>query len=42
MPKSFDAAKWMETAKAAGAKYVVLTSKHHDGYSMFDSRGDDV
>ncbi len=35
--KSFDAAKWMETAKAAGAKYVVLTSKHHDGYTLFDS-----
>ncbi len=36
--KSFDAAKWMETAKAAGAKYVVLTAKHHDGYSLFDSQ----
>ena len=36
-PKSFDAAEWMETAKNAGAKYVVFTSKHHDGYTMFDS-----
>ncbi|MBX7258674.1 MAG: alpha-L-fucosidase, partial [Candidatus Hydrogenedentes bacterium] len=36
--KSFDAAKWMETAKAAGAKYVVLTSKHHDGYALFDTK----
>ncbi|HQH53366.1 MAG TPA: alpha-L-fucosidase [Candidatus Hydrogenedentes bacterium] len=35
--KSFDAAEWMETAKNAGAKYVVFTSKHHDGYTMFDS-----
>ncbi|MHB9077454.1 MAG: alpha-L-fucosidase [Pirellulaceae bacterium] len=36
--KSFDAAKWMETAQAAGAKYVVLTAKHHDGYALFDSQ----
>ncbi len=36
-PKSFDAAKWMATARNAGAKYVVFTSKHHDGYTMFDS-----
>ncbi|MCL5097624.1 MAG: alpha-L-fucosidase, partial [Candidatus Omnitrophica bacterium] len=37
-PKSFDAAKWIEIAKAAGTKYLVFTSKHHDGYAMFDSR----
>lgn len=36
-PKVFDAAKWMEIAKGAGTKYVVFTSKHHDGYSLFDS-----
>ncbi|MEX0678706.1 MAG: alpha-L-fucosidase [Pirellulales bacterium] len=36
-PKAFDAAKWMEAAKTAGMKYVVFTSKHHDGYTMFDS-----
>ena len=36
-PKAFDAAQWMATAKNAGAKYVVFTSKHHDGYTMFDS-----
>ena len=36
-PTKFDAARWMETAKAAGTKYVVFTSKHHDGYCMFDS-----
>lgn len=36
-PKSFDAAKWMATAKSGGMKYVVFTSKHHDGYCMFDS-----
>ena len=36
-PKAFDAVKWMETACNAGMKYVVFTSKHHDGYTMFDS-----
>ncbi len=36
-PAKFDAAQWMETAKGAGARYVVFTSKHHDGYCMFDS-----
>ena len=36
-PKSFDAANWMAIAKDAGMKYVVFTSKHHDGYTMFDS-----
>ncbi len=36
--RSFDAARWMETAKAAGARYVVLTAKHHDGYALFDSK----
>lgn len=36
-PKSFDAARWMETAKAGGMKYVIFTSRHHDGYCMFDS-----
>lgn len=36
-PKKFDAAKWMEAANSAGMKYVVFTSKHHDGYCMFDT-----
>ncbi|HOZ48132.1 MAG TPA: alpha-L-fucosidase [Candidatus Hydrogenedentes bacterium] len=36
-PGRFDAAQWMETARDAGARYVVFTSKHHDGYCMFDS-----
>src|SRR5512142_721533 len=36
-PVDFDAAKWVRTAKDAGMKYIVITSKHHDGFAMFDS-----
>lgn len=36
-PAKFDAAKWVGLAKAAGMKYIVITSKHHDGFSMFNS-----
>jgi alpha-L-fucosidase len=36
-PVKFDAAKWVQIAKDAGMKYIVITSKHHDGFSMFDS-----
>ena len=36
-PVKFDAAEWVRTAKNAGMKYIVITSKHHDGFSMFDS-----
>jgi alpha-L-fucosidase len=36
-PTAFDAAEWVRIAKAAGMKYIVITSKHHDGFSMFDS-----
>ncbi|MEM6312782.1 MAG: alpha-L-fucosidase [Planctomycetota bacterium] len=34
----FDAKAWVEQAAAAGAKYVVFTTKHHDGFCMFDSK----
>ncbi len=34
-PVRFDAAEWVRLAKSAGMKYIVLTSKHHDGFSMF-------
>jgi alpha-L-fucosidase len=34
-PQSFDAGEWARVAKRAGMEYAVLTSKHHDGYSMF-------
>jgi alpha-L-fucosidase len=37
-PVKFDAREWVRIAKDAGMKYMVITSKHHDGFSMFDSR----
>ncbi len=37
-PVKFDPRKWSATAKAAGMKYVVFTTKHHDGFSLFDTR----
>jgi alpha-L-fucosidase len=37
-PVEFDAAEWVSLAKSAGMKYITITSKHHDGFSMFDSR----
>ena len=36
-PVKFDANEWIAIAKAAGMKYLVFTTKHHDGFSMFDS-----
>jgi alpha-L-fucosidase len=37
-PQEFDAAEWVSLAKAAGMKYITITSKHHDGFAMFDSK----
>jgi alpha-L-fucosidase len=37
-PVKFDADAWVRTAKSAGMKYIVITSKHHDGFCLFDSR----
>ena len=37
-PAKFDARKWADAAKRAGMKYVVFTTKHHDGFSMFDTK----
>ena len=37
-PVKFDAAQWVKTAKDAGMKYIVITSKHHDGFCMFDTK----
>ena len=36
-PVKFDAKAWAAIAKQAGMKYLVLTTKHHDGFSMFQS-----
>jgi len=37
-PVKFNADEWVQVAKDAGMKYMVFTSKHHDGFSMFDSQ----
>jgi alpha-L-fucosidase len=34
----FEPQKWAKQAKAAGMKYAVLTSKHHEGFCLFDSK----
>jgi alpha-L-fucosidase len=36
-PVKFNAEEWVRTAKEAGMKYIVITSKHHDGFCLFDS-----
>ncbi|MHC4087816.1 MAG: alpha-L-fucosidase [Planctomycetota bacterium] len=40
-PIKFNADEWVQVAKDAGMKYLVFTSKHHDGFSMFDSKHTD-
>ncbi len=37
-PSKFDAAKWVADVKASGAKYICITTRHHDGFSMFDTK----
>lgn len=37
-PVKFNAAQWVRMARNAGMKYLVITSKHHDGFCMFDSK----
>ena len=37
-PVKFDARAWVSLAKGAGAKYITITSRHHDGFSMFATR----
>jgi alpha-L-fucosidase len=40
-PVRFDPARWAKAAREAGMKYVVFTTKHHDGFCMFDTRTTD-
>ncbi len=37
-PSRFNARQWVEQIKASGAKYICITSRHHDGFSMFDTK----
>jgi len=36
-PRFFDADEWAEAARAAGCRYAVMTTRHHDGFCMWDS-----
>lgn len=40
-PVKYDPAAWVAMAKAAGMKYITITSKHHDGFAMYDSKVSD-
>ncbi|WP_262890629.1 alpha-L-fucosidase [Spirosoma aureum] len=40
-PTAFDAKEWVTMAKNAGMKYITITSKHHDGFAMYDSKVSD-
>ena len=37
-PTNIDARQWVETAKKAGMKYIILVSKHHEGFCLWDSK----
>src|SRR5678809_1522029 len=37
-PVRFDAKEWVTLAKSSGARYITITSRHHDGFSMFASK----
>ncbi len=40
-PTEFNAAEWVQLVKDAGMKYITITSKHHDGFAMYDSKVSD-
>ena len=37
-PIEYNPREWVKTAKSAGMKYITITSRHHDGFSMFDTK----
>ena len=40
-PVKYDPDAWVKLAKEAGMKYIVITSKHHDGFALFDTQASD-
>ncbi|MFT3789645.1 MAG: alpha-L-fucosidase [Rudaea sp.] len=40
-PTKYDPDEWVRIAKDAGMKYIVITSKHHEGFAMWDTQGTD-
>jgi len=40
-PTAFNAREWVQAIKASGAKYICFTTRHHDGFSMFDTKVSD-
>ena len=40
-PSKFDADKWVQSIKASGARYISFTTRHHEGFSMFDTKYSD-
>jgi alpha-L-fucosidase len=40
-PTNYNAEEWVRVAKAAGMKYIVLTTKHHDGFCLWDTKQTD-
>lgn len=40
-PSKFDAREWVKIVKASGAKYITITTRHHDGFSLWPTKVDD-
>jgi len=40
-PVKYNPDEWVKAAKTAGMKYIVITAKHHDGFTLFDSKASD-
>ena len=40
-PQQYDPESWVRLAKEAGMRYITITSRHHDGFSMFDTQASD-